>query len=56
MAESQISKAERGTSTVVSVKSSVAKKRKHEETPNESISEEKRVKGKKTRRSMKTKK
>lgn len=59
MAESQISKVGRGTSTVVSVKTSANKKRKHDEVSNQGAGGEKKakVKGgdKKTRRSMKTK-
>ena len=58
MAESQISKAGRGTSTVVSVKTSADKKRKRE-ISNEAAGGEKKakVKGdKKNRRSMKPKK
>lgn len=59
VAESQISKADHRTSTVVSVKTSVNKKRKHDEVSNEGTGAEKRAKAKgdkKTRRSMKQKK
>ena len=56
MAENQIAKTGRGASTVVSVKSSIDKKRKRDEISNEGGGDEKKtkVKGdKKTRRSMK---
>jgi hypothetical protein len=56
VAEGQISKTGRGNSTVVSVKTSVAKKRKYDETANEGAGDEKRVKVRKTRRGMKAKK
>ena len=59
MAETQISKPGRGTSTVISVKTSATKKRKHDEVSNEGAGDEKRAKvkgNKKTRRSMKAKK
>ena len=56
MAEDQISKPGRGNSTVVSVKTPVAKKRKHDEAANEGAGDEKRAKVKKTRRGMKVKK
>lgn len=56
MAESQITKTGRGTSTVVSVKTSSDKKRKLDETPDETGGDQKRPKikkDKKTRRSVK---
>jgi len=56
VAENQITKGGRGSSTVVSVKSSADKKRKLEEVSNEGGGDERRVKvkgDKKTRRSMK---
>ena len=56
MAEGQIAKTGRGASTVVSVKTSVDKKRKPDEISDEGGGDQKRAKvkgGKKTRRSVK---
>lgn len=59
MAENQISKAGHGASTVVSLKTSVDKKRKHDAVSNEGTGDKKRTKvdrDKKTRRGMDKKK